>query len=330
MKPIDTSVFVGKFVEEARDRIKALGAALLRLEQTPGDVGAIAEALREAHSIKGSALMLGLTDISQISHELEELFVAAKTNPSLLDGDAFDVIFSGVDRMTTRVEALARGEMDAVEVADICAQLGGLLETSGSDPGTETHQERRPDLSRGVCPRTVTGSDPDVPQVRKAPELRQSLRVPIEKLDRLAHLAPEMVVQSLKAFERHTELRRLERMLSRLRDRVREARLTPDTDRCRSRRAARRLRRRARRGDAPHARVPRELQRRPRAPQPHHRRAAPERHRAHDAAGRVGVRRVSRARCATSPARSARTSRSRFAAARPSSTRKSSSRFQSR
>ena len=39
-----------------------------------------------------------------------------------------------------------------------------------------------------------------------------------------------MVVQSLKAFERHTELRRLERMLSRLRDRVREARLTPETD----------------------------------------------------------------------------------------------------
>ena len=33
----------------------------------------------------------------------------------------------------------------------------------------------------------------------KAPELRQSLRVPVEKLERLAHLAPEMVVQSLKA-----------------------------------------------------------------------------------------------------------------------------------
>ena len=38
-----------------------------------------------------------------------------------------------------------------------------------------------------------------------------------------------MVVQSLKAFERHTELRRLERVLSKLRDRVREARLTPET-----------------------------------------------------------------------------------------------------
>src|SRR6476469_2808447 len=35
MNPIDTSIFVSKFVEEARDRIKALGAALLQLEQMP-------------------------------------------------------------------------------------------------------------------------------------------------------------------------------------------------------------------------------------------------------------------------------------------------------
>jgi two-component system chemotaxis sensor kinase CheA len=229
MKPIDTSVFVGKFVEEARDRIKALGAALLRLEHAPGAVDAIAEALREAHSVKGSALMLGFTDISEISHELEELFVAAKTNPSLLDGDAFDVIFRAVDQVSSRVEGLARGQMEAVEVSEICAQLGALLKR-GSDPGTGKPNEN------GVIP--VAGADPETgpgageeaaPYPHKASELRQSLRVPVEKLDRLAHLAPEMVVQSLKAFERHTELRRLERMLSRLRDRVREARLTPET-----------------------------------------------------------------------------------------------------
>jgi two-component system, chemotaxis family, sensor kinase CheA len=218
MKPIDTSIFVGKFVEEARDRLKALGAALLRLEQTPGAVEAIAEALREAHSIKGSALMLGFSDISQISHQLEELFVAAKTNPSLLGSDAFDVVFRGVDQIASRVDGLARGQMDAVEVSEICNRLGDLL----SERGREGFSEEA-----GENPSRPLSSSPAAPA--KVPELRQSLRVPIEKLDRLAHLAPEMVVQSLKAFERHTELRRLERMLSHLRDRVREARLTPDT-----------------------------------------------------------------------------------------------------
>lgn len=227
MKPIDTSVFIGKFVEEARDRLKALGAALLRLEETPGNADAIAEALREAHSIKGSALMLGFTDISQVSHNIEELFVAAKTHPSLLDGDTFDVIFSSVDQIASRVEGLARGELDPIEVSDTCKKLTALLDV-GSDPRTGATNTSNDGLTLESTsdPRTVRGSDPGT---RKTPELRQSLRVPVEKLDRLAHLAPEMVVQSLKAFERHTELRRLERVLSRLRDRVREARLTPDT-----------------------------------------------------------------------------------------------------
>jgi two-component system chemotaxis sensor kinase CheA len=224
MNPIDTSVFVGKFVEEARDRIKALGAALLRLEQTPGAADAIAQALREAHSIKGSALMLGFTDISQISHQLEDLFVAAKTNAVLLDGNAFDVIFASLDRMNVRVDQLARGQMDPIEVGDTSEKLAALLGV-GSDPEADKRGregfsgEAVENPSRPLLSDRSTG---------KAPELRQSLRVPIEKLDRLAHLAPEMVVQSLKAFERHTELRRLERVLSRLRDRVREARLTPE------------------------------------------------------------------------------------------------------
>ena len=225
MNQIDTSLFVGKFVEEGRDRLKALGAALLRLERMPGAADAIAEALREAHSIKGSALMLGFTDISQISHQLEELFVAAKTNASLLDGDAFDLIFTGVDRVTSRIEELARGQMDPIEVGHICEQLASLLH-SGSDPETRNLNKNEPIAQVGSDPRTVRGSDPGTRT--KAPG-RQSLRVPVEKLDRLAHLAPELVVQSLKAFERHTELRRLERVLGQLRDRAREARLTPET-----------------------------------------------------------------------------------------------------
>src|SRR5688572_14095964 len=133
MTPLDTSAFVAKFVEEARDRVKALSEALLRLEQTPGATEPIAEAMREAHSIKGSALMLSLTDISQISHELEELFVAARKNPALLNGDSFDIVFSAVDQMSARVDQLARGQSDPIEVGAICAQLASLL-TPGSDP----------------------------------------------------------------------------------------------------------------------------------------------------------------------------------------------------
>ncbi len=218
MTPFDTSAFVGKFVEEARDRLKALGEALLRLEHalnTPervGRINAIDQAMREAHSVKGSALMLGFTDISQVAHLLEDLFVAAKRDAALVDGNGFDVVFGAVDVLSARIEQLGRGQLEPMEIGEIGQQLKALLGGDSKKPGSDP------------VTKTVMGSDP----VAKKVESRQSVRVPMEKLDRLTHLAPELVVQSLKAFERHTELRRLERILSRLRDRVREARLTPD------------------------------------------------------------------------------------------------------
>ncbi len=152
------SIFIAKFVEEARDRARALSAALLRLEQTPGAMDVIAEAMRDAHTIKGSALMLGFTDISQIAHKLEDLFVAAKKNPALLDGDAFDVVFAAVDQMSTRVEQLARGQMDPVEVGEICSRLAAVL--PGSDPRTEKPHINGPKPEVGSDPRTGTGVRP--------------------------------------------------------------------------------------------------------------------------------------------------------------------------
>ena len=222
MTPFDASAFVSKFVEEARDRLTALSAALLRLEQAPGTpqtvvkparLEAIDAIMRQAHSLKGSALMLGFTDISQVCHLLEDLFVAARRDPRLIDVVGFDAVFRAVDVLSVRIEQLARGQLEPMELGELGRQLKGLLggpeDVTAAEPMTKN----------------VIGSDP----VPRAPEIRQTLRVPIEKLERLTNLAPELVVQSLKAFERHTELRRVERILSRLRDRVREARLAPDS-----------------------------------------------------------------------------------------------------
>ena len=148
MTPLDMSVFVAKFVEEARDRLKGLGAALLQLEQTPGATDTIGQAMRDAHSIKGGAMMLGFSDISEISHGLEDLFVAARKNQSLLDAAAFDVIFGAVDQITTRVEQLARGEMGAIEVGATCAKLAKLLvpgsEKRGYGPFSADSREKGP------------------------------------------------------------------------------------------------------------------------------------------------------------------------------------------
>ena len=84
---------------------------MLRLEEQPESAEIIADIFREAHSLKGSAQMLGFVDISQIAHQLEDLFVAAKRDARLIDARAFDLVFRTLDVIAARVEELARGRM---------------------------------------------------------------------------------------------------------------------------------------------------------------------------------------------------------------------------
>ncbi len=200
----DTSVFTRQFVDEARDRLRSLSALMLRLEEQPHAPDIIADIFREAHSLKGSAQMLGFVDISQIAHQLEDLFVAAKRDAQLIDARAFDLVFRTLDVIAVRVEELAHG--------------------GSADAESEPHP---------AAPAASTPAPADaLPRARKRGAARAaqgSLRVSIEKLESLAHLAPEMVLQRLKGSERHAELRRVEASLSRLRDRMREDRLAPRT-----------------------------------------------------------------------------------------------------
>jgi two-component system chemotaxis sensor kinase CheA len=223
MSPLDTSAFIGKFVDEARDRLKGLSSEVLRLEQAAGADKAvadkaIAEVLRQAHSLKGSALMLGLTDISHLAHQLEDLFVAAKRDPQLLDSEAFDLLFGTLDLLSDRIERLGRGDATPIEAAGLSQEIAALLVPSGAAP-----QELR--AAAPAASERAAVDTPEAASTRPLPGLRHSLRVPMEKLEGLTNLAPELVLQSLKASERHIELRRLETRLSRLRDRVREARV---------------------------------------------------------------------------------------------------------
>ena len=189
---MDASAFTRQFVDEARERLKSLERAVVQLEERPDSPQVVADIFRDAHSLKGSAQMLGFVDISQIAHQLEDLFVAARRDARAIDTRTFDLVFRTIDVISARVEALAGG-------------------------GTA----QPPETSSG--PEAQAGAASGRAKMRTG----QSLRVSVEKLASLTSLAPEMVIQNLKASARHAELRRVDAALGRLRDRVREARLTP-------------------------------------------------------------------------------------------------------
>nr|MDJ0737347.1 Hpt domain-containing protein [Nostocaceae cyanobacterium] len=99
MQPEQQQRILGYFIEEAKEQLNTIEQGLLNLQSTLNDSEAINEVFRAAHSIKGSASMLGLSSIQRTAHRLEDCFKLLKEQPVEVDQkleslflDVFDIL----------------------------------------------------------------------------------------------------------------------------------------------------------------------------------------------------------------------------------------------
>jgi chemotaxis protein histidine kinase CheA/ActR/RegA family two-component response regulator len=74
---------LGYFLEEASEHLHTIEQGLLKLPETIRQPTTIRELFRAAHSIKGSAAMLGLLDIQKIGNQFEANFKLLKEQPQI-------------------------------------------------------------------------------------------------------------------------------------------------------------------------------------------------------------------------------------------------------
>ena len=70
MNPAD---FLAEFCEDAAEKLDLIANRLLRLERDSSSLQAVREMFLAAHTIKGGAAMLRLTDVEALAHALEDL-----------------------------------------------------------------------------------------------------------------------------------------------------------------------------------------------------------------------------------------------------------------
>ncbi len=76
MAEFDTSGFLASFFDEVAQRLQSINHKLLLLESGKIDEEGIIQLRRDAHTIKGSAQMLGVQDISELAHLFEDVIDA--------------------------------------------------------------------------------------------------------------------------------------------------------------------------------------------------------------------------------------------------------------
>jgi two-component system, chemotaxis family, sensor kinase CheA len=124
------------FQAESEERLQHLEEGLLSLEKHPNTQATLEEVFREVHSLKGSARMLGVSDVETIAHRFEDILGAAKRAETVLSPETIDRLYRGLDAMRKLVQEAVIGEPSGVQVLSVLAQLS--VEGPGAPPQAPT------------------------------------------------------------------------------------------------------------------------------------------------------------------------------------------------
>ena len=196
------------FLAEALDHLGTIEAALLALDERPGDVTLLNDIFRPFHTIKGNAGALGVTSVQEVAHRVENLLDLARSGRRTMGPADVDVVLRAVDVLTSMIRdvgARLAGQpgTDLAPVAYALIASVDLLISGEADEPAE---------KQAAAPEPVHGDDAKAPvnetvrpeaasesagAARRGEEMA-SIKVDTRKLDSLVDAVGELIiVQSL-------------------------------------------------------------------------------------------------------------------------------------
>lgn len=177
--PPELDGFLPSFVGSAREHIAAIDQALLNLEKKGlSDSQAMTAIARNAHSLKGAAMTIGIDEMATLCHSMEDLIREMNEGGLTPEPALFDILFQANDANRAIVEGLASSSSVSVDMDAILRGFDSLF------PGTRTVPSGPP-APAGPRP------EPDPTTARISYD---SVRVPTEKVDRFLNIAVELVI----------------------------------------------------------------------------------------------------------------------------------------
>lgn len=224
------------FKIEAEERLKAMSAGLLELEKTPNvesQIAVVEAIFREAHSLKGAARAVNMTDIETICQSLESVLAIMKRKEINLSPELFDKLHYAVDTIN---KLLSTAEGGQILITKLIQQLADL-ETGKQSISTQI-EEHIPELPRNILTDppgndfllssglgknhkteekipiigTDTAGQANL-NILDKPAVSGTVRISTEKLDSLLLQAEEMLSIKLTADRHAADLRDIQDML---------------------------------------------------------------------------------------------------------------------
>lgn len=192
------------FQAETEDHLTTLEDGLVRLEQNDRDPELLQAMFRAAHTIKGTAGMIGHRRLVEITHVLENAFDAVRKNGLAITTKLIDLCLETVDILRSLRDEVITNEVCACDVPQMVDTFKAFLETSiepinkpmviaQASPEVKTTEksEKKPEVDK---------------QTEKKPDSKRSEKIEKEKTGNLeftiqADISARSVASAARAFQ---------------------------------------------------------------------------------------------------------------------------------
>lgn len=108
----DKNEFLEIFTEEAKDILTSLNTDIIRLREDINNKEILHEIERNIHTLKGAAKMVGLIQVSDIAHKIEDLTSKVRKDEVKIDDDIIDIILKCFDSIQKITESISSNDYD--------------------------------------------------------------------------------------------------------------------------------------------------------------------------------------------------------------------------
>ena len=105
---MDMSQYSGIFMEESKEHLQNMNDILMQLEHSPENIGLLNEIFRIAHTLKGMAATMGFNNITNLTHEMENILDDVRNSKIHITAEVIDILFECFDELERYVDQIER------------------------------------------------------------------------------------------------------------------------------------------------------------------------------------------------------------------------------
>ncbi len=192
----DTSAFMDEFVQEVAERLQAINAGLLQLEQQPENMEVLHDVFRAAHSIKGAAKIMGREKIARVAHAMEDVLEVLDRRADVMTPAVNDLLLRGVDAIETLTAAAEKGETADLSVDDLCQAL--IDAAAGRLPAESRAAGESLPSSTAAPPEQLPPTESAGAPVSLSPAV-DTVRINVAQLERLVTISTELIMTRMRS-----------------------------------------------------------------------------------------------------------------------------------